>query len=151
MKQNLREALTKVKNPPYLRKEKNKGSFVKLAPESLKEGEPDLHYILLGDNTCTMMPWLIKLYSRRQLTMEERIANYRISRGRGVVENVIGILASRFVFWNSQDVVPGSGYWLLWLLLITLWRMYGSGTGAPRKCRLLGLRGPFLCPVLYPI
>ena len=46
-------------------------------------GRPDLHYFLLRDDAFALMLWLVKPYSRHQLTREERIANYRISGGEG--------------------------------------------------------------------
>ena len=46
-------------------------------PEPLGPGEPDLHYFLLGDDAFALMPWLVKPYSRCQLTREERIDTYR--------------------------------------------------------------------------
>ena len=55
---------------------------------------------------CTLLPlrgrhlcpysWLVKPYSRGQLTREERVANYRIPRGRMVVRNAFGIQLERF-------------------------------------------------------
>ena len=55
-----------------------------------------MHYFLLGDNVFALMPWLVKPYRGRQFRREKRRANYRISRGRRVMENVFGILESRF-------------------------------------------------------
>ena len=49
-------------------------AFATLTP---REGGPDLHF-LLGDDAFALMPWVVKPYSRRQITREERIANYRI-------------------------------------------------------------------------
>ena len=72
------------------------GSLGLPAPEPLGEGGPNLHYFLLGDGTFALMPWMVKPYSRKQPTREERIANYRISGVRMVVENAFGILVCQF-------------------------------------------------------
>ena len=65
-------------------------------PESLGEGGSDLHYFLLDDDAFALMPWIVKPYSRRKLTREERIAKYRISRMQEDGGQHIGILVSRF-------------------------------------------------------
>ena len=39
-------------------------------PEPLGPGGPDLHYFLMGDDAFALMAWLVKPYSRRQLTRE---------------------------------------------------------------------------------
>ena len=62
-------------------------------PEPLGPGGLDLHYFLLGDDAFALMPWLVKLYSRHQLT-RERVANYRISRGGGWLRTHLVYLSS---------------------------------------------------------
>ena len=70
-------------NTSNLREKIKDGTLGLPAPEPLGEGGPDLHCFFLGDNAFAWMPWMVKPYSRRQVAREERIANYRTSRGRG--------------------------------------------------------------------
>ena len=92
-------------NRSKLKRKIENGTLGLPPPEPMGPGGPDLHYFLLGYDASVLMPWLVKPYSRRQLTREERIANYRISRGRRVVKNAFGILVGTFRPKLVRDIV----------------------------------------------
>lgn len=51
---------------------------------------------IVGDDAFPLKPYLLKPYSRKQLTLSEKIFNYRLSRARRIVENTFGILVGKF-------------------------------------------------------
>jgi len=52
-------------------------------------------YYIVGDDAFPLKTWLMKPVPNRNLTVEQRIFNYRLSRARRVVENAFGLLAAR--------------------------------------------------------
>jgi len=63
-------------------------------------------YVILADAAFPLQKHILKPYPSRNLTHEERIFNYRLSRGRRIVENTFGILANRFRVLLSKMYLP---------------------------------------------
>ena len=71
--------------------------------ESPGIGGPKVNFFILGDDAFPLKLWLMRPYSSGTTDLKEMVYNYRIRRGRTVVENAFGMLTSRFrIFQNSQ-------------------------------------------------
>ena len=65
-------------------------------PRIVGDRENLLPYVVVADDTLPLQQHIMKPYSSRNLTNEQRIFNYRLSRVRRTVENAFGILDNRF-------------------------------------------------------
>lgn len=63
--------------------------------DPLPIGPVDILYYIVGADAFTLKEWLMKPYPKINLTREQCIYNYRLSRTRMIVENAFGILANR--------------------------------------------------------
>lgn len=74
-----------------------------LLPEEKKlpNSEVVLPHVLLGDDGYPLKSYLMKPYSKRNLSREEEIFNYRLSRCRRTVECSFGIMAAKWRLLNK--------------------------------------------------
>uniref|UniRef100_A0A915DTI9 DDE Tnp4 domain-containing protein n=1 Tax=Ditylenchus dipsaci TaxID=166011 RepID=A0A915DTI9_9BILA len=73
-------------------------------PDFLPGTETLLNYHFLGDGAFPLSERMMKPFPGYKLSKDERIFNYRTSRGRRVVENFFGILAAtwRCLLWGLE-------------------------------------------------
>ena len=83
----------------------NNGKMNLPSPRQLSNQSPvQFPYVLVGDEAFPLKVNLIKPYPRGCIGINERVANYRISRARRVVENSFGICASRFRIFRRSII-----------------------------------------------
>lgn len=65
-------------------------------PRPLPGRRNPVPFVLTGDEAFRLSKYMLKPYPSRNLTVDQRITNYHISRGRQISENILGILGNRW-------------------------------------------------------
>ena len=64
-------------------------------PKPLHENRKETLFVCVGDDAFPLTNYMMKPYPQKDLTIENRIFNYRLSRTRRISENAFGFLANR--------------------------------------------------------
>ena len=74
------------------------------APNRKGNSNEAFPYVFLADDASGLKTYMMKPYPGTNLQENEKIFNYRLSRGRRVIENTFGIAASRFRIFRKPII-----------------------------------------------
>lgn len=70
----------------------------KTKPQTCSKALP---FVFVADEAFALRPDLMKPFGKNSINTERKIYNYRLSRARRVIENVFGILSTRFRIFHT--------------------------------------------------
>ena len=70
-------------------------------PASFEGSGTEMPFVILGDEAYPLKTYLTKPFARKDLSCEERVVNYRLSRARRCVECAVGILTAKWRLLNK--------------------------------------------------
>lgn len=83
-------------------------------PEPLGAAMEQVPYCIVADDAFPIKPYIMKPFPMHDMTMPQRIFNYRLSRSGRIIENVFGIrfmnyfMAEGDVPWQYRAVGAGN-------------------------------------------
>ena len=90
-----------------------------------------LPYVCTGDDAFPLTAYMMKHYPQKNLSLEKRISNYRLSRMRRISENAFGILANRWRVFRKPFLLEPEKVKAITLAVLTLhnWLRKNSDIG----------------------
>ncbi|XP_048039833.1 uncharacterized protein LOC125279578 [Megalobrama amblycephala] len=101
-------------------------------PAPLPNSDVQFPFVFVGDEAYPLRLDLMKPFPHRQLEMDQRVFNYRLSRARRVVENAFGILANRWRVFRSTIMLSPDKVTKLTMAAVCLHNFLGDcGSESP--------------------